>query len=433
MSANGWSLISSIKALSTAERRQLLNREGAEPDAVRRSTIAIVDRVAQHGDQALLALAREFDGVSLESLEVPASRANTALDSIDPSVRRALDHAMANIEEVHRAFLPATIQHETCDGVSVTRRADPLHRVGVYAPGGRAAYPSSVLMSVVPARVAGVREIVVCSPPDKSGHPSPIVLAAAALSGASRIFAVGGAGAIAAMAHGTESIPRVDRIVGPGNAYVACAKQLVSSSVGIDAPAGPSELLLIADGTASVDIAALEVLAQAEHDPAASVVVVSTDRDWLENLRAAVQRLAAEQGRAEIITASLNSCGALLQASDVEDALRFAEEFAPEHLLLMGDSIEALADRARNAGTIFVGATSSVTFGDYMTGANHVLPTGGLARSYSGLSTNDFFRWTTVQRVSRDSAARLATDTGVLALAEGLGAHAAAALQWRNT
>jgi histidinol dehydrogenase len=259
------------------------------------------------------------------------------------------------------------------------------------------------------------------------------VLAAAALSGASRIFAVGGAGAIAAMAHGTESIPRVDRIVGPGNAYVACAKQLVSSSVGIDAPAGPSELLLIADGTASVDTAALEVLAQAEHDPAASVVVVSTDRDWLENLRAAVQRLAAEQDRAEIITASLNSCGALLQASDVEDALRFAEEFAPEHLLLMGDKIEALADRARNAGTIFVGATSSVTFGDYMTGANHVLPTGGLARSYSGLSTNDFFRWTTVQRVSRDSAARLATDTGVLAIAEGLGAHAAAALQWRNT
>jgi histidinol dehydrogenase len=285
-------------------------------------------------------------------------------------------------------------------------------------------------MGVIPARVAGVGEIIVCSPPDASGSPAGAVLAAAELAGADRLFAVGGPGAIAAMAYGTESIPRVDRIVGPGNIYVAEAKLRVSHVVAIDSPAGPSELVVICDSTADTEAVAREVLAQAEHDPHASVIVLALGEGIAETVIAAIGRALPPLERKQIIADALASRGGVLAVDSLDEAIAFVNEFAPEHLLLAIDSPEITLAQVRNAGTVFLGETSSVAFGDYMTGANHVLPTGGLARSYSGLSTLDFVRWTTYQKVDRDAAARLAPDVAAFATAEHLPAHATAARGW---
>jgi len=420
-----------MSALRSDARRALLDRvsEGSST-TIRERVAAIITRVRDDGDEALRAMAREFDGCVLTSIEVPRAAWDAALARVDADVVRAMRRAAANIEAVHTAFLPTAIETVTADGVIVGRRPDPLGRVGVYAPGGRAAYPSSVLMGVVPARVAGVGEIVVCSPPGPNGVPSDVVLAAAAIGGAHRVFALGGAGAVAAMAYGTDTVSRVDRIVGPGNAYVAEAKLQVVSVVGIDSPAGPSELLVLADASASPAVVAREVMAQAEHDPLASVVVVATDADWAATLEREITERIPLEPRADVIAEALAARGGVIVADSVDDALEFAAEYAAEHLLLAGDEAATWLPRVMNAGTIFVGETSSVAFGDYMTGANHVLPTGGLARAYSGLSTLDFVRWSTYQRVSREAAAALANDVDIFARAEGLPAHAAAARQW---
>jgi histidinol dehydrogenase len=285
-------------------------------------------------------------------------------------------------------------------------------------------------MGVIPARVAGVGEVIVCSPPTADGRPSAVLMAAAELANADRLFAVGGAGAVAAMAYGTTSIPAVDRIVGPGNAWVAEAKVQVSSVTAIDSPAGPSELLVIADDAASPDVVAREMLAQAEHDPKAAVVLVSTSPALLDAVERRLVEWMPRAARADVIAAALRSRGALLTASTMDEAMQFANEWAPEHLLVCTSTPDALLPALRHAGTIFLGESASVAFGDYMSGANHVLPTGGLSRAYSGLSTIDFYRWTTWQRIDRASAARLAGDVAAFAEAEGLPAHAAAARQW---
>ena len=418
--------------LSAPDCRALFDRASSSDPMVRTRTAGIIADVRQRGDAALRALAEELDGVRLDELEVPMSRCARALDTLDPALRRAMERSVTNIRRVHQAFLPVAQETESEPGITVGRRPDPLGRVGVYAPGGRAAYPSSVLMGVVPAHVAGVGEIIVCSPPVReTGLPSSVVLAAAALSGAHRVFSLGGAGAIAALAYGTASVPRVDRVVGPGNAWVAEAKIQVASAVAIDSPAGPSELLVLADGTADPQCIAREMLAQAEHDPLASVVAVVTSEELGSAVMRALRLLLVDQPRADIVSASLAGQGAVLWAASLEEAIGFANDYAAEHLLLVVGSPDPVLRRLRNAGTVFVGEHASVAFGDYMTGANHVLPTGGLARSYSGLSTLDFFRWTTYQRVTRDAAARLADDVGVFADAEGLGGHALAARAWR--
>jgi histidinol dehydrogenase len=420
-----------LATLAPDDRRALIDR-GSDTSEVRQQTADIIARVRRDGDSALHALARELDGVALDALEVPRREWSRALDGLAPALRRAMERSAANVERVHRAFMPVAQETESEPGVVVGRRPDPLHRVGVYAPGGRAAYPSSVLMGIVPARVAGVREIVLCSPPERdSSRPAPVVLAAAALAGPTRLFALGGAGAVAALAFGTESVPRVDRIVGPGNAYVAEAKLQVSSTVGIDSPAGPSELLVLADESADPMLVARELLAQAEHDPLAAVVAVATTERGATAIRSAVAALLPAQTRAAICSAALAGQGAVLWADSLDEAIEFANCYAPEHLLLVGHGPETALTKLRNAGTVFVGPSASVAFGDYMTGANHVLPTGGLARSYSGLSTLDFVRWTTYQRVSPAAAARLADDVGAFADAEGLPGHAMAARAWR--
>jgi histidinol dehydrogenase len=282
-------------------------------------------------------------------------------------------------------------------------------------------------MGAVPARIAGVREVIVASPPGPDSLPTAVVLAAAELADADRVFALGGAGAIGAMAFGTETVPRVDRIVGPGNAFVAEAKLQVSGIVSIDSPAGPSELLVIADAAASADVVALELLAQAEHDPRACVVAVVQGGAFAARLRDALRRLLPEQERREIIEAALAGQGAILWVDTLREAVAWANAYAPEHLLVCVDDPELLLHDLRCAGTIFLGDRASVSFGDYMTGANHVLPTGGLARSYSGLSTQDYFRWTTYQRIDAAGAAALASDVDVFARAEGLPGHSAAA------
>ena len=419
--------------LTAADRRALFERTAAIDAAVGERTASIVARVRQQGDSALRALANELDGVHLEALEIPRARWQSALDALPPALRAALERSAANIERVHRAFRPVAQETESEPGIVVGRRPDPLGRVGVYAPGGRAAYPSSVLMGIVPARVAGVGEIVLCTPPARdTGQPSDVVLAAAALANADRVFALGGAGAIAAMAYGTESVPRVDRIVGPGNAYVAEAKLQVANVVAIDSPAGPSELLVVCDESADPTLVAREMLAQAEHDPLAAVVAVTPSPRIAD---AVVDALAAHlpaQPRADICRAALEGQGAVLVADSLDACVTFANEYAAEHLLLAVEPLDDVLARLRNAGTVFVGASASVAFGDYMTGANHVLPTGGLARSYSGLSTLDFVRWTTYQRVSVDAAARLSDDVGVFADAERLPGHAYAARAWRS-
>ena len=422
-----------LSALSAEDRRTLLERAGGPTDTKVASRVRdIIERVRRDGDKALFELARELDRAELSSLEVPKARCEAALAQLAPGVRDALARAARNIAKAHAAQKPQPVEIETEPGILVGRRPDPLGRVGVYAPGGRAPYPSSVLMGVVPAKVAGVGEVIVCSPPGPDGLPNAGVLAAAALAGADRVFALGGAGAVAALAYGTKSVPRVDRIVGPGNAYVAEAKLQVVGAVAIEAPAGPSEILVVADGTASPDAVAREMLAQAEHDPDAACVTLALGAVQADAIAQAVERLAAGAKRGEIVASALRSRGAVLSVESLEEAWPFVADFAPEHLLIATQEPKADLARVRNAGTVFLGERSSVAYGNYMTGSNHVLPTAGLARAYSGLNLLDFYRWTTYQRVEREAAAALAEDVGRLADSEGLYAHADAARAWRQ-
>ena len=419
-----------VEELTEADRDALFSRATNEDASITLRASEIIDDVRVRGDDALRELAFALDGVSLETLEVPRATILRALDSTPPDVRRVLERSARNIATVHGAFMPTPMEVEPEPGVVVGRRPDPLQRVGVYAPGGRAAYPSSVLMGAIPARVAGVGEVILCSPPGSDGLPSRAVLAAAALANVDRVFAIGGAGAIGAMAYGTRSVPRVDRIVGPGNAYVAAAKLLVVRQVAIDSPAGPSELILIADDSADPSVVATEMVAQAEHDPLACVIAIAISEATASRIERALAGEVERADRSEIVREALAGHGGILRVSSVAAAVEFSNRFAPEHLLLCVSNAAAVVRSVRNAGTVFVGERSSVAFGDYMTGANHVLPTGGLARSYSGLSPLDFVRWTTYQRVGAAAAANLAMDVGVFADADSLPGHAAAARQW---
>lgn len=417
-----------LASLTGAQLDGLLKRGATADQEVESSAATVIADVRQRGDAALFDLAARFDLSVPGALEVPQEECRRALEALDPQLRSALEVAAANIRAFHRAQLPQPFELEVGPGLRLGRRAEPLARVGVYVPGGRAHYPSSVLMGVLPARVAGVDQVIVCTPPGPDGRPVDSVLAACALAGADRVFAIGGAGAVAAMALGTQSVPKVDKIVGPGNAYVTAAKRQLNGVVAIDCPAGPSEVLVLADADADPELAALELLAQAEHDPRAAAVLVAVGGGVAQAVLTALARLLPQQQRREIARQALRAHGAVLSAASVEEALEFATDYAPEHLILMLEQPRAVLGRVRNAGTIFLGASSSVAFGDYVTGANHTLPTSGLARTYSGLGTLDFVRFTTYQELSPGAAATLAPVAARLAEAEGLPAHAAAAL-----
>jgi histidinol dehydrogenase len=423
-----------VGSLAAADLIAMLQRTPGTDSEVRNAAVEIISQVRADGDKALFELASRFDGVALESLEVSRAARRKALDDLEPELRRSMERSATNITAVHRAFLPESSRALPQPGIEIVRRPDPIQRVGVYAPGGRAPYPSSVLMGAIPARVAGVGDVILCSPPERDGMPSPVVLAAAELAGVDRVFSIGGAGAIAAMALGTASVPRVDKIVGPGNAYVAAAKLLLTGAVAIDSPAGPSELLVIADESSTPRVVATELLAQAEHDPMACVVAICVGDDAADRVAECIATLLPTLPRREIAASALRQNGAVLSAASMKQAIDFANSYAAEHLLIAVSEPRAgeIACEVRNAGSVFVGECSSVAFGDYMTGANHVLPTGGLAKSYSGLSTADFIRWTTIQTIDRSAAAGLARDTAVFANSEGLAGHATAARRWEE-
>lgn len=410
----------------------LLERDLGDDGRVKDLVASLIGEVRARGDAELHDMAKRFDGVALDALEVPREAWDEALAGLSAPVHAALERAAHNIHAFHTAQVPDEVTVEVEPGVRVTRVSTAVDRAGVYAPGGRAAYPSSVLMGAVPARAAGVREVVVCSPPGPDGRPPAEVLAACAVAGADRLFALGGAGAVAALAFGTESVPRVDAIVGPGNRWVTEAKRQVAGDVVIDAPAGPSEVLVLADDDADPWLAATELLAQAEHDPDAACVLVTPSERVARETEDALARQLAETPRAEICRQALAAAGGILTTETLDEAIAFAVRYAPEHLSVMTRDAAAVARRVRTAGTTFVGKWASVAYGDYMTGGNHVLPTSGRARSFSGLSTQHFLRSFTIQEIDEEGAEAMADDVALLAEAEGLYAHAAAALARRS-
>jgi len=416
-----------LAELTPGERRALLDRRPRDEPALRDQVRRILEDVRKEGDPALMRMARAFDGVTLEGIEIPRRAWSEALQRLDADLVSDLREAAENIRTFHQAQIPEDLQVQVRPGVTLGRRAVPLPRVGVYAPGGRAAYPSSVLMGVVPAVAAGVTEVVVCSPPGPGGTPPDAVMAACALGGATRLFALGGAGAVAAMGYGTDTVPRVDAIVGPGNRYVTEAKRQLAGDILIDSPAGPSEVLVVAGETADPRLCALELVCQAEHDPEAAVALVTSSRSVLAGVREILAEEAKKTPRREIVEAALEAQGALLLAEGHDDALSFAREYAPEHLALFTADPAADMGKVPTAGTVFLGEAAAVAYGDYITGANHVLPTGGLARSFSSLSTLHFLRMYTWQSVTPAAAAEMSPAVERMAKAEGLFAHAEAA------
>jgi histidinol dehydrogenase len=384
-------------------------REATAPD-VEAAVRVIVERVRTNGDDAVLAYTREFDtgGAQPWPLRVEALQLREALDGLAPAVRDALELAAGNVRAVALSGLGSERDVELPQGQTVSVREIPVQRAAVYVPGGRAPYPSTVVMGAVTAQAAGVEEIVVCSPPREDGDVDPVVLGACALCGVEEVYRMGGAQAVAALAHGTETVPAVDVIVGPGNVYVQEAKRRLSGVVGIDSFAGPSELVVVFDASADADLVVADLVAQAEHGPASLVVAVSP---WSEGLDELAEPLAATDAR-----------GVLVEAPDLEAALEFVEALAPEHLQLMGEGAETLAPRVRRAGALFVGAGSGTAFGDYVAGSNHVLPTGGAARFASALSVDTFRRRMAEVRVAPSD--QLARAGATLARAEGFEAHA---------
>jgi len=424
-----------VKVLSTRDAgfdaafAQLVAIDTAADRRIDAAAAAIVDDVRSRGDEALLEYTNRFDRMnapSVAALEIPAGQMRAALEALPVEDRAALEAAARRIQSFHDKQRGESWSVTEDDGTVLGQRVTPLDSVGVYVPGGLAAYPSSVLMNVIPAHVAGVGEIVMVSPtPD--GARSPLVLAAAALAGVTRAFAIGGAQAVAALAHGTATVPAVDKIVGPGNAYVAAAKRHVFGVVGIDMIAGPSEVLVICDGKTEPDWIAMDLFSQAEHDQLAQAILLTPDAAFIERVQASIARLLPTMPRRAIIEQSLAERGALILCRDLADACAVANRIAPEHLEISTDEPERWAALVRHAGAIFLGRHSSESLGDYCAGPNHVLPTARTARFSSPLGVYDFQKRTSLIRVSPEGARTLGEVAARLADGERLPAHAASA------
>ena len=401
---------------------------GRDPDLV--ATVAqIVEDVRVRGDEALVEHTAKLDGLELTdpaSLEIPDGRLASALEGLAPATREALEFAAGRIRAYHERQRQDSWSYREPDGTLLGQRVTPLDRVGVYVPGGKAAYPSSVLMNVIPARVAGVTEVVM-TVPAPGGALDPLVLAAARVAGVDAAFTVGGAQAVAALAFGTATVPRVDKIVGPGNAWVAEAKRQLFGVVGIDMIAGPSEILIISDGRTAPDWVAMDLFSQAEHDEDARAILLSPDARFIDAVEAAVRRLLPGMERREIIAEALARRGALVRVRDLEEAVAIANRIAPEHLELDVDDPDTLVAGIRHAGAVFLGRHTPEALGDYCAGPNHVLPTAGTARFSSPLGVYDFQKRTSLIGCSAEGAARLAPAAAALARGEGLTAHARSA------
>lgn len=415
--------IKNLDELNDDHLAALLSRETGLQDVLPQVNEILMD-VAERGDQALLDYTEKFDGVRLTDIQVTGEEIDLAYDQVGRGLMESLEVAVENIVTFHDEQRERDLWFtEISPGVVVGQKVVPLDSVGAYVPGGRASYPSSALMNVIPAKVAGVPRIAVCTPPGKDGSVSSLTLVAADLAGADEIYKLGGVQAIAALATGTESVERVHKIVGPGNVYVTAAKLLVRSAVEIDFPAGPSEVLIVADETARPEVLASDMLAQAEHDPSSIAVLVSLSPELAREVARELEAQTSAAARQEIVEQSL-SRGAILVARDLEEAMDFSNAFAPEHLeIVVGDTMEALG-MVRHAGSVFLGPFTPVAAGDYASGTNHVLPTSGYARVFSGLNVDHFTKKITVQKISDQGLVGLGDVITSLAEAEGLKAHA---------
>ena len=424
-----------IRRLSTAaanfdaDLKALLALEAEQDASIERTVQEILADIRQRGDAALLDFTRKFDRLEVHDahhLELPRAELNAALASLSHEQRTALETAAQRIRAFHERQRVEGWTYTEADGTVLGQRVTPLDRVGLYVPGGKAAYPSSVLMNAIPAKVAGVTELIMVVP-TPGGERNPLVLAAAAIAGVDRVFTIGGAQAVGALAYGTATVPQVDKIVGPGNAYVANAKRHVFGTVGIDMIAGPSEILVIADGTTPPDWVAMDLFSQAEHDELAQSILISPDAAYLDAVIESIERLLPQMPRAEVIRTSLTDRGALILVKDLSEACAISNRIAPEHLELSVKDPQALVPLIRHAGAIFMGAYSSESLGDYCAGPNHVLPTSGSARFSSPLGVYDFQKRSSLIHVSQAGAQTLGRIASSLAEGEGLTAHARSA------
>jgi histidinol dehydrogenase len=415
------------------DARELLPRAAVDVAVAVDEVRPTLDAIRMDGDAAVRTATAQFDDIELTELRVPAeaiARAVETLDDLQPGLRAALEECIRRARAVHEAQRRADETVTVSPGGTVTERWLPVRRVGLYVPGGLVAYPSSVVMNVVPAQVAGVRSIAIVSPPQKEhgGLPHPAVLGAAGLLGIKEVYAVGGAQAIGMLAYGTESCPAVDVITGPGNVYVAAAKRLVRGVVGIDAEAGPTEIGILADGSADPAYLAADLIAQAEHDPLAACLLVSPDEDLIEAVRAALVDQVAATRHVDRVRTALAGQSATVLVDSLEDGIRALDDWAPEHLEVVTADARAVAERFTNAGAIFVGPYAPVSLGDYPAGSNHVLPTGGTARHSGGLSVGSFLRCVHVVEYSREALSEVAPHIQALGGAEDLLAHVEAVM-----
>ncbi|GAA0236813.1 histidinol dehydrogenase [Castellaniella daejeonensis] len=426
------SLIHRLDARSSdfdAALTRLLAYDASQDEAIETAVRDILHDVQTRGDEAILEYTARFDHVRadrLEALEIPRADWLAALNGLPPDQRAALEAAADRVRRYHEHQRAETWTYTEPDGTLLGQKVTPLDRVGLYVPGGKAAYPSSVLMNAIPAKVAGVPELIMVTP-TPGGTRNPMVLAAAALGGADRVFAIGGAQAVGGLAYGTRTLPAVDKIVGPGNAYVAAAKRRVFGTVGIDMIAGPSEILILADGGTPAEWLAIDLFSQAEHDELAQAILLCPDDGYLDAVQAAIERLLPSQPRADILRVSLANRGALIRTESLEQACDIVNRIAPEHLEVSVRNPQALLPLIRHAGAIFLGAYSSESLGDYCAGPNHVLPTARTARFSSPLGVYDFQKRSSLIQVSHAGAQTLGRIAATLATGEGLHAHAASA------
>lgn len=403
---------------------ELIKRSQADINSVLTTVSDILNDVRENKDNAVKAYTAKFDKAELDDLKVSEEEIKKAYDELDDELIKALKSASANIEKFHKAQIPEEWEMEVIPGITAGQIIRPINSVGCYIPGGRAVYPSTILMTVIPAKIAGVDRIIACSPPGPDGKIQAAILVAADLAGVDEIYKCGGAQAIAAMAYGTESIAKVEKIVGPGNIFVTAAKKLVYGDVDIEFPAGPSEVLILADESAIPEYIAYDFLSQSEHDPNASCFLVTDSERIANESNELIEKFANEAKRSEIIAESLAQHGHVILCSTMDEAIDFTNEYAPEHLIISTKEDKTVLDRIKNAGSIFLGKYSPVAAGDYGSGTNHVLPTGGGAKMYSGLSTETFIKKPTVQTLTKDGIKELSKTVLPIAEYEGFYAHA---------